>query len=236
MKDGTGTQTLSGNNTYSGATTVNTGTLALVGGSQASPITVSTGASLGFTLGSPTTSSSSVDLTAGTVKITGTPSLASYTLITASSISGTPVLASPIAGYALSVTGGNTLVLAQNAGYSSWITGTFANGTVPSDKQGPNDDPANDGISNLVKYAIAGLDPTVSNGSVGTFTGNTLTFNKRQPLATDLTYVIETSPDLQPPWTTRVTQGPDNTATTISYTLPTGQGTCFERLKVVQTP
>ena len=95
-KTGQGTQTLSGANTYTGATNVNQGTLALVGGSQTSPITVAAGASLGFTLGSPTTSTSSVNLTNGTVKITGAVNNTSdYLLMTASTITGTPVLDSP---------------------------------------------------------------------------------------------------------------------------------------------
>jgi fibronectin-binding autotransporter adhesin len=72
VKQGSGTQTLSGKNTYAGATTVSAGTLALVGGSHLSPITVVGGASLGFTLGSPTTSTAAVTLTGGTVAITGT--------------------------------------------------------------------------------------------------------------------------------------------------------------------
>jgi len=70
IKSGNGTLALSGTiNTYTGATTVAAGTLALIGGSQTSTITVSSGASLGFTLGSATTSSASVDLTNGGVTI-----------------------------------------------------------------------------------------------------------------------------------------------------------------------
>ena len=49
-KTGAGILTLSGTQAYTGATTVSAGTLGLVGGSQASPITVASGASLGFTL------------------------------------------------------------------------------------------------------------------------------------------------------------------------------------------
>jgi len=100
-KTGTGTLELTGSNSYTGLTTVSQGTLALVGGNQASAITVAPGASLGFTLGSPTTSTSTVDLTNGTVKITGTTGAPSYLLMTASSISGAPTLATAIPGYQL---------------------------------------------------------------------------------------------------------------------------------------
>jgi hypothetical protein len=95
-----------------------------------------------------------------------------------------------------SITGTGTLTV-TGAGFDTWVSGDFANGnTVPSDKQGPNDDPDNDGIDNLTEYAVANLDPTVNNGSVGTFTGLTLSFAKRQPLAGDITYSIEESTDL----------------------------------------
>ena len=77
-KSGSGTWVLSGTNTYTGATSVTSGTLALVGGSQTSPITVSSGATLGFTLGSPTTSTSTVTFSGATAKV---------------SVSGTPVAA-----------------------------------------------------------------------------------------------------------------------------------------------
>ena len=92
------------------------------------------------------------------------------------------------------------------------------------------DDPDHDGVINLIEYAIAGLDPTVSNGSIGTLTTNTLSYTKRQPIATDITYVIETSPDFKT-WTPQVTHGPDNTDATITYTLPAGQGQLFGRLR-----
>ena len=237
-KVGSGTVTLTRANTYTGATTVSQGTLALVGGSQASPITVSSGASLEFTLGSPTTSTNSFNLSAGTIKITGTPTLASYPLITSSTgITGTPTLDAVIPGYALQVSGGTTLNLVQTGGgFSSWITGLFANGTVPAGLQGPNDDPTNDGISNLLKYAIAGQDPTVGNPTISTFSANTLSFTKRAGTS-GLTYAIVQSSDLgvTDPWT-EVPAGPSytNNATTISYTFTPGSPVRnFIRLQVL---
>jgi fibronectin-binding autotransporter adhesin len=152
----TNTLTLTGNNTYTGATSVAAGTLALVGGSQASPITVSSGASLSFTIGSPTTSTSSFNLTSGTIKISGTPTLPSYTLITTSTgISGTPALDTPIAGYSL-VKSGNTLKL--ETPYGTWLNSTFANALTQT---GLEDDPDGDGIKNLLEFAF-GTDPTVN--------------------------------------------------------------------------
>ena len=235
LKEDAGTWSLSGANTYTGATTVSAGTLHLAAGSTVSPITVNSGAFLGFTLGSSISSTSTLTLDAGSkIKITGTPTLPSYTLITNSvPVTGTPVLDVAIPGYEL-VVDGNSIKLNSTggSGFSSWITGTFANGSVPGGQQGAGDDPDNDGVSNLVEYAIAGLDPTVPNGSIGTFTGLTLTFTKRSPLATDISYVIETSPNLQPPWTPQVTHGLGNTDPTISYLLPSGGGKIFARLKV----
>ncbi len=46
----------------------------------------------------------------------------------------------------------------------------------------------------------------------------------------DVTWTIETASDLAGPWTP-VTPG-DDSATTISYTLPTGMGRIFARLKM----
>ena len=158
VKDaGTGTWTLSGTNTYTGATTISVGTLALVGGSQASPITLSTGAKLGFTLGSPTTSTSTFNLSAGTIKITGAATLPSYTLISNSTgITGTPTLDAPIEGYVLKVVG-NTLVL-ENP-YEAWAAANGATG-------GQAADPDGDGFNNLMEFAF-GTNPAVnSSGSM----------------------------------------------------------------------
>jgi len=46
--------------------------------------------------------------------------------------------------------------------------------------------------------------------------------------------MIETSPNLQPPWTPRVAQAAGDPAPTITYTLPANQGSFFARLVVTQ--
>jgi autotransporter-associated beta strand protein len=174
VKDsGTGTWTLTGANTYTGATTVSVGTLALVGGSQESPITVSAGASLGFTLDSPTTSTSTFNLTNGTIKITGTPTLPSYTLISSSTgITGTPVLDTPIPGYAL-VKYGNVLKL-ENP-YEVWAAANSVVGLPSADDDG-------DLLSNLLEYAF-GTNPTaVFTGSLVYTPGGDVT-TPGQPVA-----------------------------------------------------
>jgi autotransporter-associated beta strand protein len=114
---GAGTTTLTAANTYTGATTVAAGTLAITSGSSASPITVNSGAVLQLSVDSPISSTASLTLDGdSTVSVTGSPALPSYTLLTAAGgITGTPVLAAPVAGYVLLVKDGNSLVLNQES-------------------------------------------------------------------------------------------------------------------------
>jgi autotransporter-associated beta strand protein len=193
IKIGSGTQTLSGANTYTGTTSVSAGTLALVGGSHTSPITLSSGASLGFTLGSPTTSTNTFNLTAGTIRITGTPSLPSHTLITASAgITGTPVLQAAIPGYALAVDG-TSLRLVRVLSYAIWAATNAPTGTASDDADG-------DGVANGLEYALGGTRltrdltrlPRISQSGANTV----VSFNRNQSSidgATTLAFEVGTS-------------------------------------------
>lgn len=94
-----------------------------------------------------------------------------------------------------------------------------------------------DGIPNLVIYALKDLKTDGTNGSTGTLTGNTLSFEKRQDAITngDVSWAIETSTTLEPnSWTVQVTQPKGDPTLTISYDLPAGQAKVFARLVVSQ--
>jgi autotransporter-associated beta strand protein len=226
------TQTLSGANTYSGDTIVNAGTLTLSNApdplnantaNDASTVTIaSTGATLDLTF----TGTDKVDkLVIGSTQ-------------QANGVYGKVGSALPVIGIS-QITGDGTLTVGDvtPAGFSSWITGTFANGTVPGGQQGPNDDFDKDGISNLVEYAIAGQDPTVGNSAISTFNAGTLSFSKRLD-ATGITYDIESSTLLTAEsWTTLAKPPVVESASAISYTFTLGTPvTNFARLKVTQMP
>lgn len=123
LKSGLGTLTLASANTFTGVTTVAAGTLHLSSDVSSSAVTVNGGATLGLSLGDPVASST---LTLGAhskIKVNGSPTLPSYTLITASSISGTPVLDTAIDGYEL-VVKANSIELNELAEYALW-SGNF---------------------------------------------------------------------------------------------------------------
>jgi uncharacterized repeat protein (TIGR02543 family) len=118
--------------------------------------------------------------------------------------------------------------------YTDWAISNSVTG-------GPNGDSDNDGIRNLVEYALA-LNPGASDGSAGTLTSHLLSFNKRAEAVAngDVTYTIETSTNLQD----SVTSGdggwapvtPDtNNGSIISYTLPVADK-AFARLRVRTLP
>ena len=221
-------------NTYTGATAINAGTAAF-SGTQASSITIANGALLESSVDATPTTTGSLTLAVGsTVTIVGsTPTLASYTLFTAAGgITGTPVLTVAVAGYDL-VKDGNSLKLnaVSSGSYTTWAA---ANGITGQPASG---DFENDGISNLVEYAL-GTNPTVSTQPAGVLAGNVITFTKGADAIAngDVSWVIETSQTLENgSWTAQVTQAAGNASATISYTLTPGSpAKNFARLKATQ--
>lgn len=198
-KIGAGTLTLSGANTYTGATTVSAGTLAFAGGSLTSDASIASTASLGLTTAATTTNTKTVTFATGAkVKITGTPTLASYTLLTASSISGTPVLETPIAGYELVVDGTTALKLNALPGFSGWITDPLF-GLAAGDR-GPTSDPEHDGMNNLLEYVLNG-NPSKSDPAILPLlnaAGSTLVFsyNRLDASVADTTQTFQYGSDL----------------------------------------
>jgi autotransporter-associated beta strand protein len=126
--------------------------------------------------------------------------------------------------------GGGSLEVFPVAGnnYAAWALDNSVIG-------GPGGDSDNDGVKNLVEYAL------IEGGERGTFNTSTrtVTFNKRgAPYGGDITYTIESSPNLTN-WSPLTTPPAVEDATKIEYTLPApspGQPKIFTRLRVSDTP
>jgi hypothetical protein len=165
------------------------------------------------------------------ISVTGTPTEASYTIATADSITGSFLPANVTglpAGYDLVQTSTEIRIDQVAGGYAAWVT---ANNVT----QGENGDDDNDGLSNLVEYAL-GLNPQASSVPAGTFVGNLLTFVKgpEAKAAGDVTYTIQTSTSLGAGSWTTVTA--TDTVDDISYLVPANEpgGKLFARLVVTK--
>ncbi len=194
-KNGPGTTTLGGANTYTGATAVNAGTLVLLG-SLASDVTVADVATLRLQIGSPASTTGTVTFVGGsTVNVIGTP--AATTLMTAASFVGVPSLFPEIPGWKLEVDGTRLNLVATGSDYDSWIDGfTFDEG---ADKT-PTGDPDGDGLANRQEYAF-GLLPN-SGSSVNPITSpldkttGQFTYTRRKQSLTGLDYGYQYSTTL----------------------------------------
>ncbi len=131
-------------------------------------------------------------------------------------------------------TGELTLEVGTASNYATWANDP-SKGNIPGEPATGDFD--NDGISNLMEYAL-GKDPRVSSQPAGVLSDHVVTFTKGADAIAngDVTWVIETSTTLDAgSWTPQVTQAAGDTALTIAYTLTPGSPVKnFARLKVSQ--
>ncbi len=250
-KTGDGTMELTGRNTYTGDTTVNAGTLVLADDARLTFIISNTDGSSNKLTGAgivtlngdfAINTGAVTTLTTGTWLLEDVSALAgayedSFTVIGPDgSVWTNPggdkwTKTAGTKAWTFDETTG-TLTLSVAAEFTSWIAGF---GLDAAD-QDPTDDPDGDGVNNLMEYALAGRNPSVSDGAAGTFTGGLLSFAKRTD-ASGIIYAIQESDDLDAsdPWTT-VTATTDTAAEITWQMLPADRAKRFARLLVTQTP
>jgi autotransporter-associated beta strand protein len=223
-KLGNGTLTLSGQNSYTGDTTVFAGTLELASASLADTSTVSIDAGAVLHL-----NHAALDQVAALV-IDGTPLEA-----------GVYDASSPeTSGY---ITGSGSIEVPSADPFLDWIT-PFA-----VDDETAEGDPDQDGIANLLEYVLEGGDPSLSSSSILPSldaSGSDFVFSfSRRADATGTTQVFQYSPDLGvTPWTELAIPGGSGVSVTdvendgveeVVITVPKGANTkLFGRLKVTQ--
>lgn len=142
-----------------------------------------------------------LNLSGAKVRIVGTPTAASYILATATSISGTPVLESAVAGYSLAVQGNSLKLVPASAmtPFDSWAT---VNHGLTGNPALPGADPDNDGLDNALEFVLGGNPNANDNAAVnpqGSGSGSSLTLGFRRSNASKLQPVavkVQVSEDL----------------------------------------
>ena len=109
--------------------------------------------------------------------------------------------------------------------YATWATAHSVSGGV-------TDDPNHDGVQNGIAYFMGTTGPANNPGLIG----NTVTWTNGGNIpssASGTQFVVQTSPDLVT-WTPAASTDPklNNTAGSVSYTLPPAVGKTFVRLVV----
>jgi autotransporter-associated beta strand protein len=249
VKSGSGTLVLGAENTYSGNTTVSAGTLTLADNAQLKFVLGATSGTSNSLTGAGTATLGGdfvIDTSAADALTTGTWTLENVTTATYGATfsvvgfvdAGDNKWTKDISSkrYTFDEATG-VLTLAPAGNYASWANDPLK-GNIPGAL--PADDFDNDGISNIVEYAL-GLNPRVSTQPAGVLSGNLIiTYTKGADAIAngDVSWVIETSQTLADgSWTAQVTQPAADPALTISYTFTPGSPVKnFARLKVIQAP
>ena len=162
----------------------------------------------------------------GNIVIGGSGASRTVTVTPVSGLSGTATITVTVNDGSLTANDTFTLTVTDN--YLSW-----ASSQVPPVTGGPGGDSDNDGVKNLIEYAL------VNGGERGVYSGNTITFTKRgAPYGGDVTYDIESSTLLTAgSWSTLAKPPVIESAGSISYTFTPGSPVKnFTRLKVRQVP
>ncbi len=211
-KNGAGQLQINPAFSYTGNTTVNAGTLSVQSASfdDASTVTIADGATLDLNTGGATD-------TVGSLVLGEAPPLPNGTYGAIGSTAQYPIA---------QITGSGFIQVGEAAsGYSSWALANVNEETADLDYN-------NDGVGNGIAYFMNNTGiislPGLVEGAVTWTNGGNIAADQYE-----IQFVVQTSPDLAI-WTNVESDDPNlnNTAGTVTYTLPTGMGKLFSRLVV----